>query len=57
MHIVFHKQFEKDISKYPPDLLRDIFHFVETVEEADTLYAMPHIKKMQGYKNYYRYKI
>jgi mRNA interferase RelE/StbE len=52
------KSFDRDIDKIKDKtLLRKIRKFISTIEEAASLSDILHIKKIEGYKSFYRIKI
>ncbi|MDD2916883.1 MAG: type II toxin-antitoxin system RelE/ParE family toxin [Candidatus Gracilibacteria bacterium] len=58
MQVKYHKQFEKDLEKYAsPELIREIFTFVEVLEGISSLHDVGNIKKLAGFKEFYRYRI
>lgn len=38
-------------------LLRKLQAFISAIENADSIQEIPHLKKIEGYKSYYRIKI
>jgi mRNA interferase RelE/StbE len=52
------KSFDRDIDRIQDKkLLRKLRAFISTIENADTIQDIPHVKKIEGYKSYYRIKI
>jgi mRNA interferase RelE/StbE len=52
------KSFDRDVDGIrDKKLLRKLQVFISTIEDADTIQEIPHVKKMEGYKSYYRIKI
>lgn len=52
------KSFEKDTDKiFDTDLLEQIDKAIDNIENASSLREVPHIKKLEGYKYYYRIKV
>ena len=52
------RSFDRDIDGInDKKLLRKLQAFISTIENADTIQEIPHIKKIQGYKSYYRVRI
>ncbi len=58
MRFRIEKSFERDIAKIRDrELLGKLRTFISTVQVAGTLREIPNIKKIEGYKTYYRMKI
>ncbi len=52
------KSFDRDIDGIrDKKLLRKLQAFISTIENVDTIQKIPHVKKIEGYKSYYRIKI
>jgi len=52
------KSFDRDIDGIrDKKLLRKLQAFISNIENVDTLQEIPHVKKIEGYKSYYRIKI
>ncbi len=52
------KSFDRDIDAIrDKKLLRKIQAFISTIENVDTLQEIPHVRKIEGYKSFYRIKI
>jgi len=52
------KSFDRDIDGIrDKKLLRKLQAFISTIENVDTLQEIPHVKKIEGYKSYYRIRI
>ena len=52
------KSFDRDVDGIrDKKLLRKLQAFISTIENADTIQEIPHVKKIEGYKSYYRIKI
>ena len=52
------KSFDRDVDRIrDKNLLRKLRAFISTIENADTIQDIPHVKKIEGYKPYYRIKI
>jgi mRNA interferase RelE/StbE len=52
------RSFDRDIDGInDKKLLRKLQAFISTIENADIIQEIPHIKKIQGYKSYYRIRI
>lgn len=50
------KLFLKQFLKCPVEVQNDVSRLLEEIAISDSLVAINHIKKLNGYKNYYRYK-
>ncbi|MCR4291802.1 MAG: type II toxin-antitoxin system RelE/ParE family toxin [Candidatus Kuenenia sp.] len=58
MKIWVEKSFDKDIDKIEDKkLLKKLRTFISTVENAENIHEIPHIKKIAGYESFYRIKI
>ena len=58
MQVSYHRQFEKDIEKYAsPEQIQEIFDLVWKLEQVDSLREITDIKKLAGFKQYYRYRM
>ncbi len=58
MIVSFDKSFEKSLDKVSNRLLfPKIEKFISALEAARSLDDLPNIKKLTGFKNYYRYRI
>ena len=58
MIIEITKKFDKDISKIKDKkLLERVFELVNEIEETDDISTISHLKKMVGYKTYYRVRV
>lgn len=58
MKVTFDKSFSKSIDKLKNrSVATRVIKFIEECEKASTLKSLKSIKKMTGYKNFYRYKI
>jgi len=58
MQLEFTKQFEKELDSITDAFLtRKIDETINTVISADKLSNIPNIKKLKGYKTYYRIRI
>ncbi len=52
------KTFSKDIVKINnKDILIKLKELLKSIEESSTLKDIPNLKKLKGYRNYYRIKI
>jgi mRNA interferase RelE/StbE len=58
MIVSFEKSFIKDISKLTDkSLKKKLAGVIETLEAADSLNSIKNLKKLTGYKSYYRIRI
>ena len=58
MRIEFRKTFEKDLRKLnDKSLLAKLKAAIETIEQADSLDAIPNLKKLKGDDGYFRIRI
>lgn len=58
MHIEYKDSFKKDIEKIQNTLLLNrINNIIKLFKESISLFQIPYVKKLKGYKNYYRIKI
>lgn len=58
MIVTFDKSFSKSIDKIENAIaLKNASKAIEKCENANTLLEIPNLKKLKGYKNYYRIKI
>ena len=58
MKFKIEKSFDRDIDRIKDKpLLRKLRTFISVLENAETLQGIPHIKKIEGYKSFYRIKI
>jgi mRNA interferase RelE/StbE len=58
MKAIFKASFLKSIEKIKDTRLKsDIINVIENVEEAKDLRSIANLKKLKGYKNFYRIKI
>ena len=52
------RSFDRDVDGIrDKKLLRKLQAFVSAIENADSIQEIPHLKKIEGYKSYYRTKI
>ena len=52
------KSFDRDVGRIKDKkLLKKLRTFISTTENVDTIREISHIKKIEGYKSYYRVKI
>jgi mRNA interferase RelE/StbE len=55
MKVSYHKNFDKDLEKYAThEQIREIFLFVDELESAESLREFSNIKKLAGFKEFYR---
>ncbi|MBL7837981.1 MAG: type II toxin-antitoxin system mRNA interferase toxin, RelE/StbE family [Bacteroidetes bacterium] len=58
MIVEFDKSFEKSLDKLKDkSLFPKIEKLILKLESKESLIAIPQIKKLEGFKNYYRYRI
>lgn len=58
MEVRYHRQFEKDIQKYAsPEQIQEIFEFIDSLEKTDSLQDISNIKKLSGFKEFYRMRL
>jgi mRNA interferase RelE/StbE len=58
MVVEFDSSFEKSLQKVKDDkVLKRVFKVIELFEICDNMQNILHVKKMSGFKNYYRYKL
>jgi mRNA interferase RelE/StbE len=58
MQVRYHKQFEKDLERYAsPEYMREIFSFIDALEWVVSIHDITNIKKLAGFKEFYRYRI
>ena len=58
MKTAFRETFARDLKGLrDKNLLRRVKESIEAVERADSLNALPNLKKLKGAKNYFRLKI
>jgi mRNA interferase RelE/StbE len=52
------KSFDRDVDRIKDKkILMKLRAFISTLQNADTVREIPHIKKIEGYKTYYRINI
>ncbi|OGF61532.1 MAG: hypothetical protein A2Y62_01760 [Candidatus Fischerbacteria bacterium RBG_13_37_8] len=52
------KSFARDVDKiYDKRVLKKLRTIISMFEKVETIYEIPHVKKMEGYNTYYRIKI
>ena len=58
MQLLFDSSFLKDLERIKDKKIKKkILLFIELVKKSESLTAIPNIRKLSGYKNFYRYKI
>lgn len=58
MKILFDESFEKSVKKLNDQKIKDqIVELIEVFENAGSLQIIPNIKKMQGFRSYYRVRL
>jgi mRNA interferase RelE/StbE len=58
MHVNYHRQFEKDLEKYAsPEQIQEIFDFVDALEKSTNIRDIQNIKKLSGFREFYRYRL
>ena len=58
MKLRIDKSFDRDIDGIrDKKLLRRLQAFISIIENVDTIQEIPHVKKIEGYKSFYRIKI
>ncbi len=58
MKFKIEKSFDKDVDKIEDKkLLKKLRAFISIIENTETIYQIPHIKKIEGYASFYRIKI
>lgn len=58
MKFKIEKSFDRDVEWIKDKkLLRKLRAFLSSIENAGTMQEIPHVKKIEGYKSYYRVKI
>ena len=58
MKTAFRESFARDLKGLrDKKLLKRVRDVIENVEKADSLTALPHIKKLKGEKSYFRIKV
>jgi mRNA interferase RelE/StbE len=52
------KSFDRDVDRIQDKtLLRKLRAFISTIENVNTIQDIPHVKKTEGYRSYYRIRI
>jgi mRNA interferase RelE/StbE len=55
MQVNSHRNFDKDLEKYAtPEQIREIFLFIDKLEKAWHLREISDIKKLSGFREFYR---
>ncbi len=58
MKISFDKAFYKSLSKLKnPSVAREVEAVIESIQSSQSVREIPQIKKLQGFKNFYRLRI
>jgi mRNA interferase RelE/StbE len=59
MKIFYTKKFSKDLDKISNDLSlqKNILVIIDLVKQANTIFELTNIKKIQGYNDYYRMRL
>jgi mRNA interferase RelE/StbE len=57
MQIKVEKRFYKDLLSIDNSVAADVLNILELAETVSTLYELPNLKKLQGFKNAYRIRI
>ena len=58
MKVKIEKSFDRDVGKVrDKKLLQDLRDVISIIEDAKSIYEIPHVKKIQGYSSFYRIKI
>lgn len=58
MIIGVERSFDKDVSKIRnKKLLHELRNIISVIEDVDFIHEIPHTKKIEGYKSYYRVKL
>lgn len=58
MRFRIEKSFDRDVGRIKDKkLLKKLRTFISTTENVDTIREISHMKKIEGYKSYYRVKI
>lgn len=57
MEIILSKRFFKELRKCPPNIQLQVKSLIEIAENADNIDAIPDIKKLAGFKDYYRVRL
>ncbi len=58
MKLRIDKSFDRDVDGIrDKKLLRKLEPFISIIEKVDTIQEIPHVKKIEGYKSFYRIKI
>lgn len=57
MKIGFDKRFEKDFDKMPSEIQKSIKISIQNVIESNSAKEISNLKKLTGFKNYFRIKV
>lgn len=59
MHLIFSKSFSKDIDKiqHLAKAKRELKDLLNKLQGAPSLTELEHVRKLQGYENYYRIRL
>ena len=58
MKLRIEKSFDRDVDRIKDKkILKKLRAFILTIENAQTIREIPHVKKIEGYESYYRIKI
>lgn len=57
MKIGFDKRFEKDFDKMPSEIQKSIKISIQNVIESNSAKEISNLKKLNGFKNYFRIKV
>lgn len=59
MHLIFSKSFSKDIDKiqHLTQAKRELKDLLNKLQRASSLTELDHVRKLQGYENYYRIRL
>jgi len=58
MNIKIDKSLEKDTQRIrSKKLLKALWETITLIEKANSIQEIPHVKKIEGYKNYYRIRL
>lgn len=58
MKVIFDRSFYKCLDRgLPKQIAKQVIEVIEKLEHAPGVHALPNIKKLAGFKNYYRIRI
>ena len=58
MNVLFETSFEKSVRKLKnPEIQRKVWETILTLEQSATLRDIPNVKKLEGFKTFYRIKL